>query len=128
MLTAAANGADVLILESDAALARAIAAVLRREGLEPRTATGLVQALKGPAPDLVLLAGELAEGSGLAACQALRRTPLWGGVPLLMLAARCRETEREKALALGVDAYLCKPFAIDTLMERVRHLLRTPEA
>src|SRR5690606_28650504 len=47
--------------------------------------------------------------------------------PVLFLTARDAVTERVSGLDAGADDYLCKPFAFEELLARIRALLRRPE-
>jgi two-component system KDP operon response regulator KdpE len=61
--------------------------------------------------------------SGLDVCRMLRAESL---APILVLSARGEERTKVRALDLGADDYLTKPFGMDELLARVRALLRRP--
>jgi two-component system KDP operon response regulator KdpE len=48
----------------------------------------------------------------------------WSSVPILVLTVRDAETEKVRALDLGADDYVTKPFATGELLARLRVLLR----
>jgi DNA-binding response OmpR family regulator len=73
------------------------------------------------APDLVLLDINLPGGSGFDVCAAIRRDHR---VPIMMLTVRGEEADLVRALELGADDYITKPFSPRTLIARVRALLR----
>ena len=54
----------------------------------------------------------------------LREIRQWSDVPVLMLSVRDAESEKVKALDLGANDYVTKPFGIQELMARLRVLLR----
>jgi DNA-binding response OmpR family regulator len=62
--------------------------------------------------------------SGLEICQRLRQQQ--NAVPVLMLTARDRMTDRVTGLDAGADDYLVKPFGMEELLARIRALLRRP--
>ncbi len=73
-------------------------------------------------PDLVLLDVMLPGLDGLEVCRRLRAgVP---NLPVLMLTARGRVSDRVEGLDAGADDYLVKPFAFDELLARMRALLR----
>jgi DNA-binding response OmpR family regulator len=72
-------------------------------------------------PDLLILDINLPGGSGFDVCEAVRRE---SRVPIMMLTARGGEEDLVRALELGADDYLTKPFSPRTLIARVKALLR----
>jgi two-component system OmpR family response regulator/two-component system alkaline phosphatase synthesis response regulator PhoP len=65
---------------------------------------------------------------GVTVCRAVRRTPLNGGAPILMLTARREESDAVLGLESGADDYLTKPFGVREFVARVRALLRRGRA
>ncbi|HKE44825.1 MAG TPA: response regulator transcription factor [Steroidobacteraceae bacterium] len=72
-------------------------------------------------PDLVILDINMPGASGFQVCQAIRTR---SAVPIMMLTVRGEEEDLVKALELGADDYLTKPFSPRTLLARVKALLR----
>jgi two-component system alkaline phosphatase synthesis response regulator PhoP len=76
-------------------------------------------------PDLMvldlMLPGAL---DGLDVCRAVRRDPVLGALPLIMLTARVEETDRLIGLELGADDYITKPFSPREVVARVKAVLR----
>jgi len=75
-------------------------------------------------PDLVLLDWMLPALSGLEVCRQIRRRPTTRDLPIIMVTARTEDQDAVRALDLGADDYITKPFAMDSLMARIRALLR----
>lgn len=73
-------------------------------------------------PDLVILDLGLPDMDGAEALAALRE---WSSVPVIILSVRDRELEKVKALDLGANDYVTKPFGVDELLARVRTQLRS---
>src|SRR5947209_7974710 len=97
---------------------------MKAGGYQVHTAADGSEALKLAAEhslDLMLLDIGLPGPDGLAVLEAVRRDMQ---VPVLMISARGREADRVKALDLGADDYLTKPFGVAELLARVRALLR----
>jgi DNA-binding response OmpR family regulator len=72
-------------------------------------------------PDLAILDINLPGGTGFDLCAAFRRT---SRLPIMMLTVRGEEEDLVRALELGADDYLTKPFSPRTLLARVKALLR----
>jgi DNA-binding response OmpR family regulator len=72
--------------------------------------------------DVVLLDLMLPEIDGFEICAALRAERVW--TPILMLTARDADTDQVRALDLGADDYLTKPFSYAVLIARLRALVR----
>ena len=72
-------------------------------------------------PDLILLDLTLPHVSGLEVCNELRR---WFSGPILVLSGNGEEATIVKALDLGADDYLTKPFRSSELLARLRALVR----
>ena len=75
--------------------------------------------------DLILLDCNLPDGSGFDLCRQIRDV---SDVAVLMLTARDTEIDEVKALNLGVDDYMKKPFSLAVLKARVKNLLRRKES
>ena len=123
------NGAHVLLIEDEPALARGLSDVLRTNGFEVTVATdgerGLDAAVAGRA-DLILLDVMLPKVNGYEICRAVRAQGL--DIPILMLTAKGQEQDVVLGLNLGADDYITKPFRVAELVARVRAFLRRRKA
>lgn len=72
--------------------------------------------------DLIILDIMLPDSNGFELCRRVRSVD--GKTPILMLSALGEELDKVRALELGADDYLTKPFGVAELMARVRALLR----
>ena len=72
-------------------------------------------------PDIALLDLMLPHNDGFELCRQLRRRSTMG---IIVLSARGAETDKVRALNLGADDYLTKPFGIDELLARIHATLR----
>jgi two-component system phosphate regulon response regulator PhoB len=75
-------------------------------------------------PDLLILDWMLPGLSGIEICRRLRASETTRTLPVIMVTARCEESERVRGLAVGADDYVVKPFSVIELMARVHALLR----
>ena len=121
----------MLIVEDEPHIRDLVALHLRLEGLAIVAVgdgnEGLRHARVEPF-DVIVLDLMLPGLDGVAVCRAIRRGPLNGDVPILMLTARREESDKVLGLESGADDYLTKPFGVRELVARVRALLRRPRA
>ncbi len=83
------------------------------------------QALRGPAPDLVLMDMNLKGADGLELLAELRAVPRLRAVPVLALTAHAMRGDRERFMAAGCDGYIAKPIDVKSFVQEVaRHLRR----
>jgi signal transduction histidine kinase/DNA-binding response OmpR family regulator/streptogramin lyase len=75
-------------------------------------------------PDLVISDVMMPEMDGFQLLEALKAHPRYGHLPIIMLTARAGLEDKLKALRMGVDDYLTKPFEEAELLTRVANLLR----
>jgi two-component system KDP operon response regulator KdpE len=114
----------ILVVDDEAPMRKFVLHNLKAGGYNVLAAADGSEALKLASEhplDLLLLDIGLPGPDGLAVLQAVRRDMQ---VPVLMISARGREADRVKALDLGADDYLTKPFGVAELLARVRALLR----
>ena len=114
----------LLVVDDDADMLAVVSFALRQAGLAVVQAgsygSGLAE-FRREQPSLVILDINLPGGSGFDLCQAIRRE---SATPIMMLTVRGEEADLVRALELGADDYLTKPFSPRTLIARVRALLR----
>lgn len=118
-------GIRILVVEDEEEIAEYLVKGLREEGYtvegaaDGETARRLLQ---NGVWDLVILDWWIPGVDGL---EVLRRYRQFGGeAPVLFLTARDSISDRVQGLDAGADDYLCKPFAFDELLARVRALTR----
>jgi len=114
----------VLIIEDDGNIARLLREQLDFEGHESELAASEREALArlDRGFDLVILDLGLPDGNGFRVCREIRERGL--AVPILVLTARQQTVDKVRALDLGADDYLTKPFDLQELLARVRARLR----
>jgi len=113
----------VLVVDDDVQLAATIAFGLRLAGFEVAVAHDGRAALAAveEQPDLVLLDVNLPDTDGFQVLRAIRSL---GDTPVIMLTVRGDDDDVVRGLDLGADDYVSKPFGPDTLVARMRAVLR----
>ena len=95
---------------------------------DARTIKAAMQLLGEREYSLVLLDLMLPDGSGLDVARHLRRTPSTMALPIVVMTASVRESDREEAMAVGCNVFLQKPFSPSSLRHAVAELLSQPQA
>lgn len=115
----------VLIVEDDPDLAGGLITALKNEGFIVSHAA-LGEEAKAQItqfqPDMVILDLGLPDMDGLEVLQSVRKTPT--DIAVLILTARGDLDNKVKALDLGADDYLAKPFEMLELLARLRAMSR----
>ncbi len=114
----------ILCVEDDPQMRTFLLAQLKARGFQAQAVRDGAQAIDIAAifqPQLVLLDLSLPTLDGLT---FLRRLREWSGAPVIVLSAHDEEPVKIKALDLGADDYLTKPFSLNELLARVRVALR----
>lgn len=113
-----------LLVEDEPQIRRFVRAALEEEGwvvFEAATLNrGMIDA-GTRTPDLIVLDLGLPDGDGIDFIVDIRK---WSMVPIIVLSARVKESEKIRALDVGADDYLTKPFGVGELQARVRATLR----
>ena len=114
----------ILLVDDEAAIQRSVGPLLRSHGYDVDVAGTGADALKRFAaepPDLIVLDLGLPDIEGTEVCRRIR---LASDVPIIVLSARDTEGDKVKALDLGADDYVTKPFGQPELLARIRVALR----
>jgi two-component system KDP operon response regulator KdpE len=115
---------DILVVEDDPGLVRALRSGLQARGYGVTTAASGRTALEAATirePDIVLLDLGLPDLDGVEVCRQLRR---WLGSPVIVLTADGSEDRKILALDEGADDYITKPFSMPDLLARIRVAVR----
>ena len=117
------TGARILVVDDEPAILRAVRANLGRHGFRVDTAATGQEALEHSQDrvDLILLDLGLPDGDGFNVIRSIREH---SDTPIIVLSARGGERDKVRALDLGADDYLTKPFGLDELYARIRVALR----
>jgi len=118
-------GIRILVIEDEADVADYLVRGLSEEGFTVEHSGDGVGAwfmLRHGPWDIVLLDWWLPGEDGISLLRRFRQEDC--DTPVLFLTARDAVSDRVRGLDVGADDYLCKPFAFDELLARLRVLLR----
>jgi two-component system copper resistance phosphate regulon response regulator CusR len=121
-------GIRVLLVEDEDEIADYLVRGLREEGYTVERAADGAEGwhfLKSGTWDVVLLDWWLPGTDGLTLLKQLRRTDAL--TPVIMLTAKDAVADRVRGLDGGANDYLCKPFAFEELLARLRAATRRPD-
>jgi two-component system KDP operon response regulator KdpE len=114
----------LLVVDDEAGILRLMKLELSAQGFRVITANDGESAIamaEEHRPDAILLDIMMPGASGLEAMRRLRER---SNVPVLLVTARDKDTDKIRGLELGADDYIVKPFNPDELGARVRAVLR----
>jgi two-component system, OmpR family, KDP operon response regulator KdpE len=118
------TGPHILVIDDERPIRRLLKTALTAHGYNISEAStgqeGLV-AIAENHPDLVILDLGLPDLDGVEVTSRVRE---WTNVPIIILTVRESETDKIRALDMGADDYLTKPFGIGELVARIRVCLR----
>ena len=114
----------IMIIEDDPTIREELALLLENEGYTPLVITEFTD-VPGQAgrerPDLILLDIGLPGKDGFSLCAALRRAV---PTPVIFVTSRDAGVDEVRALSLGGDDYITKPYSVPVLLARIKAVLR----
>jgi CheY-like chemotaxis protein len=117
--------ARVLVADDDPIILRLLEVNLGLEDFVVETASRGEDAIRRAQelrPDVIILDVMMPGMSGYDVAEQLRQDPETAGIPVVFLSARAQEEDRKRGHALGVAAYVTKPFDPGELVDIVRRL------
>ncbi len=115
----------VLIVDDEPQIRRLLRTCLSSQGydvLEAEDGASSLAVIASGNPDVLVLDLGLAEMDGFEVIQRVRRTG--SPLPIVVISSRDDEAGKVRALDLGADDYVTKPFGVNELLARVRTALR----
>jgi DNA-binding response OmpR family regulator len=114
----------ILVVEDDLEINRLVSEHLSREGYTAISAFDGADALlklSSTSYQMVILDIMMPKADGYEVLQKIRTS---GNTPVLILSAKCQETDKIIGLGLGADDYMTKPFGMGELTARIKAQLR----
>lgn len=116
----------VLVVDDSVTVRKVTSRFLEREGFQVMTAKDGIEALQvlqDTIPDLMLLDIEMPRMDGFEVAKNIRTSSRLSHLPIIMITSRTGDKHRERALSLGVNRYLGKPYQEDLLLQTISELL-----
>src|ERR1700756_3040096 len=120
---------DVLVVDDSAAIRKILQRVLRQTGMAIRTiheagdGQEALEVLGGQHVDLVLTDINMPRMDGLQLLGALKSSPEWRAIPVVMITTEGGETKVAEAVKLGAAGYVRKPFTADQIKNKLAGIL-----
>lgn len=117
----------VFIIEDDENIREIVVYALKVSGFEAEgyeNGEAFFNKLEAKQPNLILLDIMLPSDDGLSILKRLRSVAKYKTLPVIMLTAKGNEFDKVKALDMGADDYVTKPFGVTELISRVNAVLR----
>ncbi|HET8711914.1 MAG TPA: response regulator [Spongiibacteraceae bacterium] len=117
----------VMVVDDSVTVRKVTSRFLERQGMEVITAKDGVDAINvlqevEQIPDVMLLDIEMPRMDGFEVASRVRHTSRLQDIPIIMITSRTGEKHRERALSLGVNRYLGKPYQEAVLLDTINEL------
>jgi len=116
----------VMVVDDSVTVRKVTTRFLEREGFNVITAKDGVDALRvlqDVTPDLMLLDIEMPRMDGFEVAKNIRTSSRWKGIPIIMITSRTGDKHRDRAMELGVNGYMGKPYQEESLLAGINDLL-----
>lgn len=121
-----ARPTSVMVVDDSITVRKVTERLLKRYSMDTCTAKDGVDALTQlleTIPDIMLLDIEMPRMDGYELAQAMKNDPRLKDIPIIMITSRSGEKHRERALSIGVNMYMGKPYQEHDLLNNIQSLL-----
>ncbi len=121
-----ARQANILVVDDSVTVRKVTSRLLERNGMSVRTAKDgmdAMETLQDHRPDLMLLDIEMPRMDGFEVASLVRHDSVLSDIPIIMITSRTGDKHRDRALSIGVNEYMGKPFQEDQLLASISKLL-----
>ncbi len=118
----------VMVVDDSVTVRKVTSRLLERHGMNVLTANDGVDAmalLQEHVPDVLLLDIEMPRMDGFEVATEIRRDPRLKDLPIIMITSRTGQKHRERAMAIGVNDYLGKPYQESVLLDSIAQWSRS---
>ena len=128
---AAARPPQIMVVDDSITVRKVTSRYLQKHDMDVVAAKDGIEALeklREQVPDLMLVDIEMPRMDGYELTSNVRSDPSLKHVPIIMITSRAGSKHRDRALQLGVNLYMTKPYQEDDLLANIRLLLRGPKS
>jgi chemosensory pili system protein ChpA (sensor histidine kinase/response regulator) len=123
------NAKVVMVVDDSVTVRKVTSRFLERQGFEVLTANDGADAmllLQDHVPDVMLLDIEMPRMDGFEVAKNIRSSSRLKDLPIIMITSRTGDKHRDRALSLGVNKYMGKPYQEEALLENILSLVGSP--
>ena len=116
---------NILVVDDDPYIQRALSFVLRKEGFQVETASDGQTALskaKEFKPEVIFLDLVIPKTNGFEVCKAIKSNAALKSAYVVILTAKGQEVDKERGFREGADDYLTKPFSPKEIVAKVKNI------
>lgn len=116
----------VMVVDDSVTVRKVTSRFLEREGYNVITAkdgADALHVLQDHIPDVMLLDIEMPRMDGFEVAKNIRSSSRLKNIPIIMITSRTGQKHRDRALSLGVQRYMGKPYQEDALLDNIRDLI-----
>ena len=117
----------ILVVEDSASMRSYVTTIIEGdtdlEIVEAATGFEALKALPHHKFDAIVTDINMPDINGLELVSFLKNHPVYKAIPIMIISTESADGDRQRAAALGAEAYVCKPFEASELMEKLRRLL-----
>ncbi len=119
------DSVDVVVIDDDASTLMAVDAILRGFNVITFQDPGMaLQHIGNTPPALTIVDINIPNASGFEVCKRLRENPKTEKIPILMFTSDPSQENVKKAVEIGVDGFLAKPFIPQDMRQKVRQMIQ----
>lgn len=127
--TSMTSNMKIMLVDDNQDLLDFLKEALEQHFAEIITATGGKQAMRilenSKLPSIIISDVNMPEGDGFWLCNELKNNQKYCHIPIILLTARGEDQSQSTSYRLGADAFMAKPFEIETLIELIRNMIRS---
>ena len=119
----------ILVVDDEPHLIRSLTFILAKEGYEVDMANDgeeAIRKIRENRPDMLFLDIMMPKKNGYEVCEIIRSIPELKEIYIIMLSAKGWEIDKEKALSVGANEFMSKPFSPLAAVARAKNALESP--
>ena len=120
--------AKVMVVDDDEDFTKLYKASLLAQGFDTTAVNESIAAIEMAylvKPDVFVIDIMMPEIDGFQLCRMIRKDPVLGNIPIIIVTALTDRHSRMDAMNAGANDYLAKPFRVDELKAKINALLQT---